>query len=522
MAVELEGLEFQIEAKSEEGTKGIDALAESLGKLKKAVKGGLGLNSSVKQLTNLNKALEGFHSEKLEKLSNALGSLSGAKSTIPSTLPKRISELGTSLQNLRDEDIDRLERVSNVLHGMGDLSNVRIPRVNVPTTGVAPTMTTPGNTATDAIDSGVEEATGGTAEASSLTEKFKTAMGSLGGVFQKTKNNMGQFLSTLSNTLKSLNETGKEVGTFKNAFTQMGQSLGSAIAAKVKAVTSTLGRTVTALSGFGSAIKEHLVNAPGKVGSAFAQLGSKIKETLISIPERAKSAVSSLGATIKSGFTSAVSAARSALTTLGNVLKGAIVSAPQAAANGISSLGSAIKSGLVAIPRMAASAVKALATGGINLLTHAPQLAVGGVKALGSALKTGLVTGANAAKTAVTKLASGLKKLGGGVINTAKSGIKKLSSLLKNGLSGSAQKSTSKLGQMFNSIKRIAMYRAIRAALSAITQALKEGINNLYQYSNAMGGTFAQSMDRLATSSQYLKNSLGAMAAPIINALAPV
>ena len=50
---------------------------------------------------------------------------------------------------------------------------------------------------------------------------------------------------------------------------------------------------------------------------------------------------------------------------------------------------------------------------------------------------------------------------------------------------------------------------------------MREGINNLYQYSNLMGGIFAQSMDTLATSASYLKNSLGAMAAPIINALAP-
>lgn len=59
------------------------------------------------------------------------------------------------------------------------------------------------------------------------------------------------------------------------------------------------------------------------------------------------------------------------------------------------------------------------------------------------------------------------------------------------------------------------------SCFAQLTQAMKEGINNLYQYSNLMGGTFAQSMDRLATSGQYLKNSLGAMAAPIINALAP-
>lgn len=63
---ELEGLEFQIEAKSEEGTKGIDALTASLGKLKQATKGGLGLNSKVKELNKLNEALKGFHTDKLE------------------------------------------------------------------------------------------------------------------------------------------------------------------------------------------------------------------------------------------------------------------------------------------------------------------------------------------------------------------------------------------------------------------------------------------------------------------------
>ena len=65
------------------------------------------------------------------------------------------------------------------------------------------------------------------------------------------------------------------------------------------------------------------------------------------------------------------------------------------------------------------------------------------------------------------------------------------------------------------------MYRAIRAAIAALTQGFKDGINNLYQYSLLMGTTFSQSMDSLATSALYLKNSLGAMAAPLIEALAP-
>ena len=71
------------------------------------------------------------------------------------------------------------------------------------------------------------------------------------------------------------------------------------------------------------------------------------------------------------------------------------------------------------------------------------------------------------------------------------------------------------------SIKRIAMYRLIRTALKAITQGLQEGVNNAYQYSKALNGPFAKSMDMLATSSQYWRNSIGASLMPLINALAP-
>lgn len=80
---------------------------------------------------------------------------------------------------------------------------------------------------------------------------------------------------------------------------------------------------------------------------------------------------------------------------------------------------------------------------------------------------------------------------------------------------------TSKFGNLLSSIKRIAMYRAIRFFFAQLARAMREGINNLYQYSAVMGGTFKQSMDSLATSFLYLKNSMGAMVSPLINALAP-
>lgn len=100
-------------------------------------------------------------------------------------------------------------------------------------------------------------------------------------------------------------------------------------------------------------------------------------------------------------------------------------------------------------------------------------------------------------------------------------GVKQVTSSLGNRFTSKVHSATSALGSFLSSIKRIALYRMIRFALSQLTQCLQEGINNLYNYSSLMGGTFANSMNSLATNAQYLKNSMGAMAAPIINALAP-
>lgn len=78
-----------------------------------------------------------------------------------------------------------------------------------------------------------------------------------------------------------------------------------------------------------------------------------------------------------------------------------------------------------------------------------------------------------------------------------------------------------KVTQFLAAIKRIVMYRAIRSAIKAVTQGFKEGMTNLYYYSQMINSQFAKSLDLLATDALYVKNSLGAMAEPIVNAVAP-
>lgn len=79
----------------------------------------------------------------------------------------------------------------------------------------------------------------------------------------------------------------------------------------------------------------------------------------------------------------------------------------------------------------------------------------------------------------------------------------------------------SRVKQGMSDIMRIVKYRAIRSAIRMITQGFSEGLKNAYTYANDVGNQFAASMNQISTAALYAKNSLGAMAMPIINTLAP-
>lgn len=128
---------------------------------------------------------------------------------------------------------------------------------------------------------------------------------------------------------------------------------------------------------------------------------------------------------------------------------------------------------------------------------------------------------ANAAKD------SGMEKVSSSMEKAAKStsGLgSKLRSLredLSSKFSAAAKKAKTHADEFWHSLSRIAGYRILRTIIKEITSAFKEGITNLYHYSDAVNGNFAKAMDSLATSTLYLKNALGTLVAPLIEALAP-
>lgn len=92
-----------------------------------------------------------------------------------------------------------------------------------------------------------------------------------------------------------------------------------------------------------------------------------------------------------------------------------------------------------------------------------------------------------------------------------------------NSAKGVVENVTAKIGNLFSSIKRIAFYRLIRSSIKMVTQALKEGVENLVAWDRTIQNTSkaAQTMDSLKSTAHLLTNTLGAMAMPIIQLLVP-
>ena len=108
--------------------------------------------------------------------------------------------------------------------------------------------------------------------------------------------------------------------------------------------------------------------------------------------------------------------------------------------------------------------------------------------------------------------------------NEAASSFKQLKNAAS-GLAGMASKANGVFSNFVSSLTRIAKLRLLRGIIRGITTAFKEGTQNIYQYSLALGAAdashFANTMDSLATSILYMKNSLGAIVAPLLTSLLP-
>ena len=106
----------------------------------------------------------------------------------------------------------------------------------------------------------------------------------------------------------------------------------------------------------------------------------------------------------------------------------------------------------------------------------------------------------------------------GNAVSKAKEFISLKFEKVKNSITGINKK----FNELLKAFGRIAVYRALRTIIKSITEGFEEGLSNAYQWAVLTGNQFASSMDKIATSTQYAKNSIAAMAMPLYNAVAPI
>ena len=109
-------------------------------------------------------------------------------------------------------------------------------------------------------------------------------------------------------------------------------------------------------------------------------------------------------------------------------------------------------------------------------------------------------------------------------VDEAKKGMNSVKSATESA-GNSAHKANGVFTNFIGSLARIAKLRLLRGIIRAVTQAFKEGTDNIYQYSAALGSAdashFKSTMDGLASSFLYLKNSIGSVVAPLLASLVP-
>ena len=89
-------------------------------------------------------------------------------------------------------------------------------------------------------------------------------------------------------------------------------------------------------------------------------------------------------------------------------------------------------------------------------------------------------------------------------------------------IADSAKKAQGPMNSFTGMFKRLAQLRLVRAVLREVVQIFKEGLDNAYEWSKAMGGELAPALDRIATASQQMKNQLGAALGELLISLEPL
>lgn len=241
--MELENLEFRISATAGDTAKAIDALADSLARLREATKGGIqGLSLVARQLKNLNGAVNDKSAKNITNLAKALAELGKSTPTIPEDLPLMIRLTNRAAYDISDESIRKLRELAEALKGLKGLGNIKMPKINPQDVngGAKKGKEEDVNPPTDADADKPRGRTSEDSGAKRSAEEFDLAKAA-GERFRWVLGKIKSTLITVGHAAKHVGlEIGKGLGSLASA--ALPRLFGSNLLGAVKSVTSALGK----------------------------------------------------------------------------------------------------------------------------------------------------------------------------------------------------------------------------------------------------------------------------------------
>lgn len=274
MSTTIEQLELEVQSNATSAVSGIDALASSLGKLKTATKGGVGLTAVSKQLTTLNTALGSISNANIGKLGNlnrALQTLSSlGKVKLSSSVASQITNLGTAVRGLGGTDFSVLNRLASSLTPLATVGKANLNSF------ISQLTRLPGAVqALNGVNMGA------------LGSQIRELVSALIPLTQMGKNNLTSFvtqlikLPTAVQALKSVNigELASQVQQLANAFRPLADEMNK-IAMGFSALPSRLQRLIQQT--------DNMTAANERSAKSFTNLAAKVGVALIAIQRVAR------------------------------------------------------------------------------------------------------------------------------------------------------------------------------------------------------------------------------------------
>lgn len=476
----LKGISSELSA-STESIKGISTAFESLkgiGTIDISLPENIG-----ETIANLNDAVSGLQADKVEnivKLADSLTSLNEVKEiSLPKELPEQLKELAETVSGIEASNgesvgklADSLSKLSSV--GGGEMKSfirefARLPQV------------------ADSLAS---------VDINGLTEQIKALSVAMAPLAEKMKD-IGSGMSAFNGKLPKIDT--KKLDTDKEKVKKK-EKVGIDFDIKgIDAAKKAIETVQASINQIGTSISQSMNNPLVKGKSLWTEIGTLAKR----VGDNVKNS------NIAQALGKGVEGIKSKVAGIGDALKNAF-----GRLSGEGKLGDVF--------RTIAQPIAGLAGALKGALPIAAQAAVSALSAVSKAVgKLALQLGSNVL-SAINKFASALKSGIGKGIRAVGNGVKGIGATMATRFVKPFTNAIKKFNEWKNALGRVAFYRAVREAIKRVTDGFKEGMGNLYEYSRMVGTEFAPAMNQLATSSLYLKNSLGAISAPLIQAVAPV